>query len=231
MAMAAAYSSRDIVEDFLRFKLDSSGLRARSDPPGLRRTAAERRHRAAPAASTSSWRCEQAMTSHREDAPEHTQQDPCSDPPRLQVVLRCAVDELERRYLGDLSTQVSVLLLCGGGRAEQRRRLMAVREELFRDGVNWGRIVAMMVLGGALCTEAVQKGGAWHLDDIARWMEESLDSPPLRGWIEDNGGWDAFVELYSDCRPPSSFWSLRTVFGLAVLGAAGIILGALFNQR
>lgn len=42
---------------------------------------------------------------------------------------------------------------------------------------------------------------------------------------------DAFVELYGESRPPVSFWSLRTLFGLAVLGAAGITLGALFTWR
>lgn len=115
--------------------------------------------------------------------------DPCSALPRLQVVLRCAGDELERRYRGELAAHVSVLLLCDGGGAERRRGLMAVTEELFRDGVNWGRIVAMMELGGALCTEVVQRGGGWQVDDIAGWMEESLESPPLREWIEDNGGW------------------------------------------
>lgn len=42
---------------------------------------------------------------------------------------------------------------------------------------------------------------------------------------------DAFVELYGESRPPVSSWSLRTVVGLAVLGAVGVTLGALFAQR
>ncbi|KAI3355593.1 hypothetical protein L3Q82_018421 [Scortum barcoo] len=42
---------------------------------------------------------------------------------------------------------------------------------------------------------------------------------------------DAFVELYGEPRRPFSFWSLKTVFGLAVLGAAGITLGALFTWK
>lgn len=84
---------------------------------------------------------------------------------------------------------MSVLLLCGGDRAERRRSLTAISEELFSDGVNWGRIVAMMELGGALCTEVVRRGGAWQVDDITDWMEETLESPPLQDWIEANGGW------------------------------------------
>ncbi|XP_070783988.1 apoptosis regulator Bcl-2-like [Enoplosus armatus] len=228
--MAAAYNSRDIVEDYLRYKLLNNGVVWRVPPP-RRQAGGQRRHNAAASTLQLSWRSEQARTSHQGVTLEDSLQDTCAAPTRLQVVLRCAGDELERCYRGDLSAQVSMLLLCDGGGAARRRSLTAVREELFRYGVNWGRIVAMMELGGALCTEMVKTGGTWQVDDIAGWMEESLDSPPLRGWIEDNGGWDAFVELYSESRPPVSFWSLRTVFGLAVLGAAGITLGALFTQR
>lgn len=120
--------------------------------------------------------------------------DPQLAPPRLQVALRCAGDKLEHHYRGNLAAQVSVLLLCGdggrdGSQSARRRSLMVVGEELFRDGINWGRIVAMMELGGALSAEVAKTGGAWQVDDIARWMEESLDSPLLQGWIEDNGGW------------------------------------------
>lgn len=41
---------------------------------------------------------------------------------------------------------------------------------------------------------------------------------------------DAFVELY-ESRPTDSFWSLRTVCGLVVLGAVGVILGFIFSQK
>ncbi|XP_076617066.1 apoptosis regulator Bcl-2-like isoform X1 [Chaetodon auriga] len=221
--MAAAYNIRDIVEDFLHYKLLNHGLT-------WRRAGGRRGHDTA-SASAASWRAERTVTSHRGAARKDAEQDLCLAPPRLQVVLRCAGDELERRYHDDLSAQAAALLLREGGTAERGRGLTAVKDELFKDGVNWGRIVAMMELGGALCTQAVRMGGAWQVDDIAGWMENSLDSPPLRGWIEDNGGWDAFVELYGESRPAASFWSLRTVFGLAVLGAAGITLGALFTQR
>ncbi|XP_039983058.1 apoptosis regulator Bcl-2-like [Xiphias gladius] len=232
--MAAAYTSRDIVEDYLRYKLLKKGVVWSFSPPPRRPGAGRGHHEASPSAW--SWSSERARTSHRGSAPDDARQDPQLAPPRLQVALRCAGDKLEHHYRGNLAAQVSVLLLCGdggrdGSQSARRRSLMVVGEELFRDGINWGRIVAMMELGGALSAEVAKTGGAWQVDDIARWMEESLDSPLLQGWIEDNGGWDAFVELYSESRPPVSFWSLRTVFGLAVLGAAGITLGALFTQK
>ncbi|XP_070709483.1 apoptosis regulator Bcl-2-like [Pempheris klunzingeri] len=218
-------TSRDIVEDFLRYKLRHSGASAAICATPLRSGGQRRRNAAASISSSSS---ERVMTS-RGVTPEHSQPEPCSAPPCLQDVLRRAGDELARCYHGDLSAQVSVLLLSDGDGAERRRGLTAVREELFRDGVNWGRIVAMMELGGAVCSQVVHRGGAWQVDDITAWLEESLDSPLLRGWIEDNGGWGAFVQLYGASGPParSWSWSLRTVVGLAALGALGLTLGAL----
>lgn len=84
---------------------------------------------------------------------------------------------------------MSALLLHDGEGAEHLRSLRAVTEELFRDTVNWGRIVAMMALGGVLCSKTVRMGGGQWVDDIAQWMEETLESPMIREWIEDNGGW------------------------------------------
>ena len=70
----AAYTSRDLVEDFLRYKLLSSGLRADSVPPRLRPAGSQRGPAAAASASTSSRRSERHMTSHRGVAPVESQQ-------------------------------------------------------------------------------------------------------------------------------------------------------------
>ncbi|XP_030612017.1 apoptosis regulator Bcl-2-like [Archocentrus centrarchus] len=205
--MAAAYSSRDIVEDYLHYKLLCRGVAWPSAPPPHRPGQRRANDVGAP------------------------RQDPRVAPPRLQSVLRSAGDELERLYGAELSAQVSVLRLRGdGGDAARLRNMTAIREELFRDGVNWGRIVTMMELGGALSAEVAMTGDTGHVDDIAGWMEESLDSPLLQRWIQDNGGWDAFMDLY-ESRPADSFWALSTMFGLVVLGAAVVILGFLFSQK
>ncbi|XP_060920720.1 apoptosis regulator Bcl-2-like isoform X2 [Labrus mixtus] len=166
--MSALYNSRDIVEDFLRHRLQQDG----------RVTLPPRRHHAAlRSTSTSSltWRAVRVMTSQRDSHPD------------LTAVLRSACDDLAHRYHGDLAANLSALLQRDGVEAAGLGGLTAVREELFRDGVNWGRIVAMMEVGGAVCSEAVKTGGARQVEVIAGWMEEGLDS--LQGWIDDNGGW------------------------------------------
>ncbi|XP_062271296.1 apoptosis regulator Bcl-2-like [Scomber scombrus] len=218
----AGSDSQEVVFDYLRYKLQRRGV---AWEPPQQPIGTQRRRR----------RLDGMRAWHRGGEEEESQPAP-APPPRLQAVLRSAGDELERCYRDNLTAHVAALLRQDGGSA--RRRLTAVRDELLRDGVNWGRIVALMELSAATSAEVANReggagaaGGAGQVDDIARWMADSLDSPPLQGWIKENGGWDAFVELYGDSRPPVSFWCPRTVFGLAVLGAAGITLGAFFTQK
>lgn len=104
-----------------------------------------------------------------------------SGQPQLQVVLQSACSNMAHRYGGELAAHVAVLL------RSDVSDLVVVREELFRNGVNWGRIVAMMGVGGALCTEVARTGESQQVKEIADWMAEGLDT--LQGWIEDNGGW------------------------------------------
>lgn len=134
-------------------------------------------------------------------------------------VLREVGDSFERQYqqeFADIALQI---------RFEPdtaRHRFDAVAEELFRDGVNWGRVVAFFVFGGTLCVESIKRRDmAALVDSIAAWMTAYLDSS-LTDWIRANGDWDAFVELYGNNVQPlfNIPWpSPRTVLGIAAVGA------------
>ncbi|XP_074549877.1 apoptosis regulator Bcl-2-like [Halichoeres trimaculatus] len=200
--MATTYNSLDLVEDFLRLRLQQDGLDWRDVLP-LRRP-----HTTATSYLTS-WRA--ALVDFQPGQPQ------------LQVVLQSACRNLARRYAGNLAAHFPVLM------RSDISDLVVVREELFRDGVNWGRILTMMEVGGALCAEMAETGGALRVNGVAGWMAEGLDS--LQGWIEDNGGWEAFMELYGESSPAVNIWSLSTLFGLALLGATVITLVTMFTQR
>ncbi|MGH0116137.1 UNVERIFIED_CONTAM: hypothetical protein FKN15_074778 [Acipenser sinensis] len=75
----------------------------------------------------------------------------------------------------------------------------SVVEELFRDGVNWGRIVAFFEFGGTMCLESVNREMTSQVDNIANWMTEYLNGP-LQNWIQENGGWvcDYFTFFMED---------------------------------
>ncbi|TSL47726.1 Apoptosis regulator Bcl-2 [Bagarius yarrelli] len=105
----------------------------------------------------------------------------------LQRALREAGDELESLYRTDL-TQLSKRLRGAPVGAEQRR-FAAVTDELFRDGVNWGRVVAFFEFGAMVCVQCPPDAErSACAENVARWMTEYLNGP-LNGWIQENGGW------------------------------------------
>ncbi|XP_060100259.1 apoptosis regulator Bcl-2 [Heteronotia binoei] len=152
-----------------------------------------------------------------------------SVPQVVHLTLRQAGDEFSRRYQRDFAQMSGQLHLTP---VTARRRFVGVVEELFRDEVNWGRIVAFFEFGGMMCVESVSREMSPLVDNIAAWMTEYLNRH-LHRWIQDNGGWDAFVELYSNNMRPLfdfSWLPLKTILSLAVLGAC-ITLGAYLGHK
>lgn len=114
---------------------------------------------------------------------------------KLHRVLREVGDGFERQYQQEFADIALQMRFEPEG---ARGRFDAVAEELFRDGINWGRIVAFFVFGGTLCVESCKRRDMAPLvDSIAAWMTAYLDSS-LGTWISANGDWDAFVELYGN---------------------------------
>ncbi|XP_028909790.1 apoptosis regulator Bcl-2 [Ornithorhynchus anatinus] len=150
-------------------------------------------------------------------------------PPAVHLALRRAGDHFSRRYRRDFADMSGQLHLTP---STARARFAAVVDELFRDGVNWGRIVAFFEFGGALCVESVHREMASPVDGIAQWMTDYLGRR-LHPWIQEHGGWDAFVELYGEPARPRldlSWFSLKTLLSLVVVGAC-ITLGAYFGHK
>ncbi|XP_032813516.1 bcl-2-like protein 2 [Petromyzon marinus] len=167
--------------------------------------------------------------SHR----SHSHRHHLGDVDPVQRAMRASGDEFERRYrsaFAQLPAQLQV------SQATLRARFSDVLDELFRDGVNWGRVVAFFAFGGALCAECVDKELPGLVSSVATWMTSYLEDR-LLWWIDDNGGWDAFVQLYGNgvgtdaARWGDTMWpSLQTVIGVAAVGAC-LTFGALFTQK
>ncbi|XP_023405891.1 bcl-2-like protein 1 isoform X2 [Loxodonta africana] len=103
----------------------------------------------------------------------------------VKQALREAGDEFELRYRRAFSDLTSQLHITPGTAYQSFEQVV---NELFRDGVNWGRIVAFFSFGGALCVESVDKEMQVLVSRIATWMATYLNDH-LEPWIQENGGW------------------------------------------
>lgn len=103
----------------------------------------------------------------------------------VRQALREAGDEFELRYRRAFSDLTSQLHITPGTAYQSFEQVV---NELFRDGVNWGRIVAFFSFGGALCVESVDKEMQVLVGRIVSWMTTYL-TDHLDPWIQENGGW------------------------------------------
>ncbi|XP_056363836.1 bcl-2-like protein 1 [Oenanthe melanoleuca] len=148
----------------------------------------------------------------------------------VRQALREAGDEFELRYrraFSDLTSQLHITPSTAYQSFEQ------VVNELFRDGVNWGRIVAFFSFGGALCVESVVKEMRVLVKRIVSWMTTYL-TDHLDPWIQENGGWERFVDLYgnnaaAEVRKGQETFNKWLLTGATVAGV--LLLGSLLSRK
>ncbi|XP_063815173.1 bcl-2-like protein 1 [Pseudophryne corroboree] len=139
----------------------------------------------------------------------------------VEQALLEASEEFELRYrraFRDLTCQLHITPDTAYQSFEQ------VVQELFRDGTNWGRIVAFFSFGGALCVESANREMEELLPRIIQWMTTYLNTS-LEPWIQANGGWKAFVSLYGNDAAANTRKS-QELFGMLLF--TGVTLAGLF---
>lgn len=71
--------------------------------------------------------------------------------------------------------------------------LNAVAKDLFKNGINWAKIVSIFAVSGGLAVDIVRQG---HYDYLPRLIEgtgEIVDDD-LVPWLVDNGGWSGLLD-------------------------------------
>lgn len=109
----------------------------------------------------------------------------------------------------------------------------SVMDEVFKDGVNWGRVVGLFAFGGVLCLECVEKDMSELVPRIADWMTMYLDEN-ISQWIESQGGWDCFAEVFGQGAAAESRRSRESVRKWLLVGAAlltGVLIGVSLAKR
>ncbi|XP_029115703.1 bcl-2-like protein 1 [Scleropages formosus] len=157
-----------------------------------------------------------------------------SPPPRgtkaVKEALRDAANEFELRYnraFTDLSSQLHITP------ATAYRSFESVMNEVFRDDVNWGRIVGLFAFGGALCVECVEKEMSYLVGRIADWMTVYLDNN-IQPWIQNQGGWDRFAEIYGNDAAANSRRSQENMKKWLFAGVTlvmGVLVASIIAQK
>lgn len=111
----------------------------------------------------------------------------------VKAALRDSADEFELLFtqaFSDLSTQLDITP------DTAYHSFKSVMDEVFKDGVNWGRVVGLFAFGGVLCVECVEKDMSALVPRIADWMTTYLDEH-ISPWIQSQGGWVSLQETSS----------------------------------
>ncbi|XP_070758388.1 bcl-2-like protein 1 isoform X1 [Enoplosus armatus] len=148
----------------------------------------------------------------------------------VKAALRDSANEFELLFtqaFSDLSSQLDITP------DTAYHSFKSVMDEVFRDGVNWGRIVGLFAFGGVLCVECVEKDMSELVSRIADWMTMYLDEH-INPWIQSQGGWDCFAEVFGRDAAAEARRSRETLSRWLLVGVAllmGVVVGVLIAKK
>ncbi|XP_062819533.1 bcl-2-like protein 10 [Anolis carolinensis] len=163
-------------------------------------------------------------------------------PSRAAETLRRVADELERRERSFFRSAASgALQEAGGEEAEAAAGLVwrvAAQMELPEEGeaaaaaggLNWGRVVALVVFAGNVAAALVERGeqGPAQAQAAREALSEALSAylaVEKRAWMEEHGGWDGFYHFFN--RRGSDETDQNSTISNAIMAAAGFGLAGL----
>ncbi|AWP09154.1 putative bcl-2-like protein 1 [Scophthalmus maximus] len=148
----------------------------------------------------------------------------------VKEALRDSANEFELRYaraFSDLHNQLHITP------ATAYQSFESVMNEVFRDGVNWGRIIGLFAFGGALSVECVEKEMSSLVGRIVEWMTVYLDNN-IQPWIQSQGGWEHFAEIFGQDAAAGSRRSQESFKKWLLAGmtlVTGVVVGSLIAQK
>lgn len=148
----------------------------------------------------------------------------------VKEALRDSANEFELRYARAFDNLQNQLHLTPATAYQSFENVM---DEVFRDGVNWGRVVGLFAFGGALCVECVEKEMSPLVGRIIEWMTVYLDNH-IQGWIDSQGGWERFAEMFGQDAAAESRRSQESFKKWLLAGmtlVTGVVVGSLIAQK
>ena len=161
----------------------------------------------------------QQLSKH--DCPEIAERyaTPTDDDDMCQQMLQRLTNELADERQRQFEDILNRLQLESGNIEETYK---TITTEIFRDQINWGRILAFLIFSGALAVYCAQHDMESWVGNVISWTEDEMQRT-VSAWIIQQGGWAAFVEHFDGS------WNIEVP--QLVLGAglmAAIVTGGFF---
>lgn len=110
-----------------------------------------------------------------------------------RLAMRLLATDFERRYNTELAGMVAQLSINMDTIYPTFKQIV---EQLFVDGINWGRIVALFAFGGAVAAQCMADDRTCLVAQVADWVAVFTRNR-LLPWIEQQGGWVSFAFFLS----------------------------------
>ena len=105
-------------------------------------------------------------------------------------------DEIDAKYKDQFQDMIEQLSLTP---ATAYETFAAVARRLFRSGINWGRIVALLCFGYEIAITVIRRGfSGSFLRRIIRFVVDFVFRERIARWIAEHGGWVS-TEIYTEC--------------------------------
>ncbi|KAF6016920.1 BOK [Bugula neritina] len=73
-----------------------------------------------------------------------------------------------------------------------------ITKELLKTGVNWGKLISIFTVCGALADDCVTQGHTDFLPVILDCFEESCSQPLLNTYLKEGNGWKGVIDYYDN---------------------------------
>ncbi|KAJ7375595.1 bcl-2 homologous antagonist killer, partial [Desmophyllum pertusum] len=96
-------------------------------------------------------------------------------------------DEIDAKYKDQFKDMIDSLSLTP---ATAYETFAAVARRLFRSGINWGRVVALLCFGYEIAVTVIRRGfSGSFLRRIIRFVVDFIFNERIARWIAQHGGW------------------------------------------
>ncbi|XP_057302939.1 apoptosis regulator Bcl-2-like [Hydractinia symbiolongicarpus] len=138
----------------------------------------------------------------------------------VEIMLRLT-DEIDNMYdLANMCNRLNV------SNENAHYVFMEIAEEIFQEGINWGRIIVLYAFAGKLAQHFKRTNNEQLVDKVGSWVGTAVSKKSM--WVRDCGhGWTGFIQAFGESKGENENNWFQGMFaatiGFGTLAAAMLI--------